>query len=96
MSSCDASGIVQCNLGIFDSYRLLSIKNGSGFPRMVWDVTCFQFYLVMVYCCRGESCPFFNEFNSSELNWTRSRYSFSFEKLAIFENDRLSINWRTA
>ena len=31
--SGDASRIVQCNLGIFDSFRLLSIKNGCGFPR---------------------------------------------------------------
>ena len=38
----------------------------------------------------------FNEFNSSELNWTKSRYSFSSEKLVIFENDPLSIHWRTA
>ena len=30
MNSSDASGIVQCNLGIFDSFRLLSIKNGRG------------------------------------------------------------------
>ena len=36
------------------------------------------------YCCRRESCPFFDEFNSSELNWKRSRYSFSIEKLVIF------------
>ena len=35
MSSGDASGIVQCNLGIFDSFRLLSIKNGRGFPKNV-------------------------------------------------------------
>ena len=28
----------------------------------------------------------FEEFNSSELNRTRSRYSFSSEKLVIFEN----------
>ena len=40
--------------------------------------------------------PFFDELNSSELNWTRSRYSFSSEKLVIFENDPLSIHWRTA
>ena len=26
----------------------LSIKNGLGFPRMVCDVTCFRFDLVMV------------------------------------------------
>ena len=29
--------------------------------------------------------PFFEEFNSSELNWTRSRYSFSSEKLVILK-----------
>ena len=31
--------------------------------------------------------PVFDEFNSSELNWTRMRYSFPSEKLVIFEND---------
>ena len=29
--------------------------------------------------------PVFDEFNSSEMNWTRSRYSFSSKKLVIFE-----------
>ena len=35
MSSGDASVIVQCNLGVFDSSRLLSIKNRLRFPRNV-------------------------------------------------------------
>ena len=42
MSSGDASGtvqcnlgIVQCNLGIFDSFRLLFIKNGRGISKNV-------------------------------------------------------------
>ena len=48
MSSGDASRIVQCNLRIFDSYRLPSIKNGCGFPRMLFNVTYIQFNLVMV------------------------------------------------
>ena len=34
---------------IFDSFRLLSIKNGHGFPRMLCDVTCFQFDYVMMH-----------------------------------------------
>ena len=29
MSSSDASGIAQCNKGIFDSFKLLSIKKGT-------------------------------------------------------------------
>ena len=45
----------------------------------------------------GESrARFFDEFNTSDLNWTRSRYSFSSEKLVVFEYDPLSIHWRTA
>ena len=48
VSSGDASGIVQCNLGILDSFRLLSIKNGRGFHRTLCDVTCFGFDLVMM------------------------------------------------
>ena len=48
MSSGDASRIVQCNLGIFGSFRLLSIKNGCGFPRTLCSVTCFQFDFVMM------------------------------------------------
>ena len=47
--SGDASGIVQCNLGLFDSFRLLSIKNGcGGLPRTTSGVTCFCFDLVMM------------------------------------------------
>ena len=94
MSSDNASGIVQCNLGIFDSFRLLSIKNGPGFPRMLCDVKCFQFDLVMMP--QEGVMSVFEEFNSSELNRTRSRYSFSSEKLLIFENSLRSIHWRTA
>ena len=97
MRSDDASGIVQCNLGIFDSFRLLSIKNGPGFPRMLCDVTCFQFDLFMMHLLPQEGVmSVFEEFNSSELNRTRSRYSFSSEKLVIFENSLRSIHWRTA
>ena len=49
MSSGDASRIVQCKLGIFASFRLLSIENGPGFPRMLCDVMCFQFDLVIMH-----------------------------------------------
>ena len=35
---------------------------------------------------------FFDELKSSELNWTRTRYSLSSEKLVIIENDPLSIH----
>ena len=84
-------------LGIFASFRLLSIKNGPGFPRMLCDVMCFQFDLVMVHLLLQEGViSIFDEFNSSELNWARTRYSFSSEKLVIFENNPLSIHWRTA
>ena len=77
--------------------HVLSIKNGLGLPRMVCDVTCFQFDLVMMLLLLQERVmPVLDEFNSSKLNWTRSRYSFSSEKLVIFENDPLSIHWRTA
>ena len=63
---------------------------------MVSDVTCFRFDLVIMNLLLQEKLmPFYDEFNSSELNWTRSRYSFSSEKLVIFENDPLSIHWRT-
>ena len=48
------------------------------------------------FIAAGETCLFSDKFNSSELNWTKSRYSFSSEKLVIFENDPLSIHWRTA
>ena len=40
--------------------------------------------------------PVFDEFNSSKLNWTRTRYSYSSEKLVIFENDPLSMHLGTA
>ena len=85
MSSGDASGIVQCNLGIFDSFMLLSINNGPGFPSILCDVTCFQFDLVTMQLLLQEGVmSVFDEFNSSELNWKRSRYSFTIEKLVIF------------
>ena len=48
------------------------------------------------FIAAGENHALFDEFNSSELNWTRSRYSFSSEILVIFENDPMSIHWRTA
>ena len=97
MSSCDASRNVQYNLGIFDIFRLLSVKNRLGLQRMVCDITCFQFDLLMMHLLLQErDMPFFAEFNSSELNWTRSRYSCSSEKLVIFENDPLSLHGRTA
>ena len=48
MSSGDASRIVQCNLGIFDSFRLLPIKNGCIFPRTLCNVMCFQFDIAMM------------------------------------------------
>ena len=44
----DASRIVQCNLGIFDSFRLLSIKNGCGFPKTLYGITRFWLDLVMM------------------------------------------------
>ena len=43
------------NLGFFDSFTLLSIKNGRGLPRMLYDVTCFQFDLVMMQLLLHES-----------------------------------------
>ena len=54
MSSSDASGIVQCNLGIFDSFKLLSIIKGGGFPRTLCGVTYFWFDLVMRQLLRQE------------------------------------------
>ena len=93
MSSGDASGIVQCNLGISGSFRL----HGRLFPGMLKDVTCFQIDLVMMpFLLQERVMPVFDEFNSCKLNWTRTRYSFSSEKLVIFENDPLSIHWGTA
>ena len=85
MSSGDASGIVQCNLRICDSFRLLSINNGPGFPSILCDVTCFQFDLVTMQLMLQEGVLFvFDEFNSSELNWKRLRFSFSIKKIVIF------------
>ena len=49
MSSGYAFGIVQCNLGNFDRFMLLSIKNGPGFPRMLCGVTCLQFDLIIMH-----------------------------------------------
>ena len=97
MRSGDASRIVQCNLGIFDSFRLLSIKNGRGFPRTLCGVTCFWFDLVTRQLLRQERVmSVMDELNSSELIQTRTRYSFSSEKLVIFENEPLSKHWRIA
>ena len=69
MSSGDAYRIVQCSLGIFDSFRLLSIKNGCGFPRTLCGITCFWLDLVMRQLLLQERviCPFLDEFNLSEL-----------------------------
>ena len=68
MSSGDASGIVQCNLRIFDSFSLLSIKNGRGFARTLCSVTCFWFDLVMRQLLLQEKVmSVLDEFNSSEL-----------------------------
>ena len=47
MSSGNASRIAQCNLGIFDSFMLLSIKNGCGLQRTLCGITCFWLDLVM-------------------------------------------------
>ena len=97
MSSGDASGIVQCHLGIFDSFRLLSIKNGCRFQRTLWGVTCFWFDLVMRQLLLQERVMFVSDdFNSSDLFKTRTRYKFTSEKLVIFENDSLSNHLRIA
>ena len=65
--------------------------------RTLCDFACFQFDLVMMQLLlQKRVMSVLDEVNSSELNWTRSRYSFSSEKLVIFENDPLSIHWRTA
>ena len=64
---------------------------------MLCDVTRFQFDLVMMHLLPQEGVmSVFEEFNLSELNRTRSRYSFSSEKLVIFENSLRSIHWRMA
>ena len=68
MSSGDASGIVQCNPGIFDSFRLLSMKNWRGFPKRCAASKAFgSTSLLGSYCCRRVSCLFLDDFNSSEL-----------------------------
>ena len=76
------------------------LRIGADSLRMLCDVKRFQFDLSYdAVIAAGESHArffFFDEFKSSELNWTRSRYSFSSEKLVILENDPLSIHWRTA
>ena len=86
MSSGEASGIVQCNLRIFDSGKLLSIKNGRGFPQALCGVTCFWFDLVLRQLLLQER-------NVTQGNWFRR---VSNEKLVIFENDPLSKHWRIA
>ena len=58
MSSGDESRIVQCNIGIFEGFRLLSIKNGHGLPRMLCDVTCFQFDHEMMHLLLQEGVTF--------------------------------------
>ena len=71
MSSSDASKIVQCNQGIFNSFRLLSIKKEHGFPRTLCDVTCFGFDLVMMQLLLLEEfISIFDDFNLSELVYT--------------------------
>ena len=68
MSSGDASGIVQCNLGIFDSFRLLSIKNWDWIPKNVVWRHMFSFDLVMRQLLLQERVmSVLDEFNSSEL-----------------------------
>ena len=92
------------HLGSFSATSESSTTSGCSPLRMgldskEWCATLRAFNstsLSCSYCCRRESCPFFDEFMSSELNWTRSRYSFSSEKLVIFENDPLSIHLRAA
>ena len=68
MSSGDASVIVQCNLGVFDCFRLLSIKNRRGFTR---NVVRRHMLLVRPHyeavIAAGEGHAYFDEFNSSEL-----------------------------
>ena len=64
---------------------------------MLCDVMCFHLDLAMMHLLLQEGVmSIFDELNSSELNWTRTRYSFSSEKLVIIESDPLSIHWRTA
>ena len=74
------------------------LRMGADSLRMLCNVKCFQFDLVMMQLLLQERVMpvFFDEFKSSALIWTRSRYSFSSEKLVILENDPLSIHWLTA
>ena len=81
MSCGDASRIVQCNLRIFDSFRLLSIKYGCGFPRHMLLVR--PRYEAVIAGERVMSV--LDEFNSSELIKTRMRNSFSSENLSFFK-----------
>ena len=68
MSAGDASGIIQCNLGFFDSFRSLSIKNGRGFARMLCGATCFWFDRVMGQLLLQERVmSVLGEFNINEL-----------------------------
>ena len=71
---------------------LLSIKNGLGLPS--YPLSIRPRYDAVIDA--GASHARFDEFNLSELNWTRSRYSSSSEKLVIFEDDPFSIHWRIA
>ena len=88
MSSCNASGIVQSSTALGCS----PLRIGSDSQD-----TCFQLALALVHLLlQGRVMSVFDEINSSELNLTRSRYSFSSEKLVIFENDPFAIHWRTA
>ena len=64
---CDASVIVQSNLGILDSFRLLSFKNGA--RRYVLSIRPSSGACI----ASGEShARFFYEFNSSKLNLIHS------------------------
>ena len=59
MSSGDASRFVQRNLGIFDSFRLLSIKSGRGFPKNVvrHHMLLIQpFYEAVIVAGEGHFC----------------------------------------
>ena len=86
MSSCDASMIVQSNLGIFSASGCSPLRMGSipknGVRRHVLSIRprCGAFIAA------GESHA---RFLTNLMNWTGSRYSFSSVKLVIFENDPL-------
>ena len=62
MGSGDASRIVQCNLGIFDSFRLLSIKNVV--RHYVHEVPTIRFDLIKMQLL---AMAVFYEIKSSEL-----------------------------